>query len=58
MDVNAIMLENRMKKKGTSLAIPSKVITEVSLHQEGDDDKPIVASNVVNKVIEVAIGEY
>jgi hypothetical protein len=52
------MLENRMKKKGTSLAIPSKVITEVSLHQEGDDDKPIVASNVVNKVIEVAIGEY
>jgi len=41
VDVNAIMLENRKKKKGTSLATPSKVITNVSLRQEGDDDKPI-----------------
>jgi hypothetical protein len=57
VDVNGIMLENRKKKKGTSLATPSKVITEVSLRQEGDDDKPIVPSNVVNKVIEVSIGE-
>jgi len=57
VDVNAIMLENRKKKKGTSLATPSKVIIKVSLRQEGDDDKLIVASNVVNKVIEVAIGE-
>jgi hypothetical protein len=57
MDVNAITLENRKKKKRTPLTTPSKVITKVSLHQEGDVDKPIATSNVVNKVIEVTIGE-
>ncbi|CAM6015330.1 unnamed protein product [Sphagnum balticum] len=57
MDVNAITLENRKKKKGASLATPSKVIIEVSLCQEGDVDKLVAASNVVNKVIEVVIGE-
>jgi hypothetical protein len=31
MDVNAITLENRKKKKGVSLTTPSKVITKVSL---------------------------
>ncbi len=58
MDVNAIMLENRKKKKGTSLATPSKVITKVSLPQEGDVSKLIVdanklvaASSVVSKVM-------
>ncbi len=41
------------------------MITKISLPQEGDIyksvtnvDKPVAASNVVNKVIEVAIGEY
>jgi hypothetical protein len=57
MDVNAITLENRKKKKGVSLTTPSKVITEVSLRQEQDADKHVVTSNVVNKVIEVVIGE-
>jgi hypothetical protein len=63
MDVNAIMMENKKKKK-TSLGNPSKVITEVSLPQEGDVgklvadvNKPIATSNVVNKVVKVAIGE-
>ncbi len=36
MDVNAIMLENRKKKKGTSSITPNKVITKVSLPQEAD----------------------
>ncbi len=65
MDVNAIILENRKKEKGASLATLSKMITKISLPQEGDIyksvtnvDKPVAASNVVNKVIEVAIGEY
>jgi hypothetical protein len=31
MDVNAIMLENRKKRKGTSSITPNKVITKVSL---------------------------
>jgi hypothetical protein len=64
VDVNAIMMENKKKKKGASSRNPSKVITKVSLPQEGDVskfvanvDKPIAASNVVNKVIKVAIGE-
>jgi hypothetical protein len=57
VDVNAITLENRKKKKGTSLVTPSKVIIEISLCQEGDVHKLVAASNVVNKVIEVAIGE-
>jgi hypothetical protein len=65
VDVNAIILENRKKEKGASLATLSKMITKISLPQEGDIyksvtnvDKPVAASNVVNKVIEVAIGEY
>jgi hypothetical protein len=33
------------------------VITEVSFCQKGDVDKPIVASNVVNKVTEVIVGK-
>jgi hypothetical protein len=57
MDVNAITLENRKKKKGVSLTTPSKVITKVSLRQERDADKLVATSNVVNKVIEVVIGE-
>jgi len=57
MDVNAITLENRKKKKGVSLTTPSKVIIEVLVRQEWDVDKPVAASNVVNKVIEVVIGE-
>jgi hypothetical protein len=57
MDVNAITLENRKKKKGVSLTTLSKVITKVSLRQERDADKPVATSNVVNKVIEVVIGE-
>jgi hypothetical protein len=64
MDVNAIMLENMKKKKGASSTTPSKVIIEVSLPQEGDvdkfvanADKHIATSNVVNKVIEVDVGE-
>ncbi len=36
MDVNAIMLENKKKRKGTSSIILNKVITKVSLPQEGD----------------------
>jgi hypothetical protein len=36
MDVNAIMLENRKKRKGASLVNPNKVIAKVSLSQEGD----------------------
>jgi hypothetical protein len=63
MDVNAIMLENR-EKKGASLATPSKVIIEVSLPREGDvskfvanANKLVATSNVVNKVIEIVIGE-
>lgn len=65
MDVNAIILENRKKKKGASLATLSKMITKISLPQEGDIcksatnvDKPVTASNAVNKVLEVAVGEY
>jgi len=64
MDVNAIMMENKKKKKGASSTTPSKVSTKVSLPQEGDVGKPIadvdkhVATfNVVNKVIEVVNGE-
>jgi hypothetical protein len=64
VDVNAIMMENKKKKEGTSLANPSKVITEVSLLQEGDvgklvanANKLIATSNVVNKVVEVVIRE-
>ncbi len=65
VDVNAIIFKNRKKKKGTSLATPSKMITKISLFQKGDIsksdvdvDKPIVTSNVVNKVIEIPIVEY
>jgi len=36
VDVNAIMLENKKKRKGTSSIIVNKVITKVSLPQEGD----------------------
>jgi hypothetical protein len=68
VDVNAIMLENRKKRTGTSLTTPNKMIKEISLLQEGDASefigettidasKPIVASNVVGKIIEVAIEE-
>jgi hypothetical protein len=64
MDVNAIMMENKKKKKGASLTTPSKVNTKVSLLQEGDVgklvvdvDKHVATSNVVNMVIEVATGE-
>jgi hypothetical protein len=63
MDVNAIMLENR-KKKRSIISNPSKVIIEVSLPREGDAgkfvanvDKLITTSNVVNKVIEIVVGE-
>jgi hypothetical protein len=68
MDVNPIMLENMKKRIGASSTTPNKVITEVSLPQEGDTnetigetttntDKPIVTSNVVSKIVEVAIEE-
>jgi len=46
------------------LATLNKVITKISLLHEGDAvmfianaDKPIVTSNVVNKVIEVIVGK-
>jgi hypothetical protein len=62
------MLENMKKRIGASSRTPNKVITEISLPQEGDisetisettidTDKPIVASNVVSKIVEVAIEE-
>jgi hypothetical protein len=35
VDVNAIMLENQKKRRRTLLVIPNKVITKVSLFQEG-----------------------
>jgi hypothetical protein len=64
VDDNAIMMDNKKKKKGASSGNPSKVIVEISLPQEGDVGKPIadvnkhvVASNVVTKVIKVAIGK-
>lgn len=64
MDVNAIMMENKKKKKGASSTTPSKVNTKVSLPQERDAGKPVAdvdkhvaTTNVVNKVIEVAIGK-
>ncbi len=64
VDVNAIMMDNKKKKKGASSTNPSKVITKLSLLQEGDvgkaianADKLVATSNVVNKVIEVVIGE-
>jgi hypothetical protein len=68
MDVNAIMLENRKKRKGTSSITPNKVITKVSLPQEGDicetigeitinDDNPTTTSSFVRKAIEIAIEE-
>jgi hypothetical protein len=34
VDVNAIMLENKKKRRKTSSVIPNKVITKVSLFQE------------------------
>ncbi len=64
MDVNAIMLENMKKKKGTSSTIPTKVVTKISLPQEGgvdksiaDANKPNATSNVMSKVIEIDVGE-
>ncbi len=57
MDVNAIMLKNKKKKKGTSSTTLSKMIIEISLPQEGDANKLVVVSSVVNKVVEVDIGE-
>jgi hypothetical protein len=64
MDVNAIMMDNKKKKKGASSTNPSKMITKLSLLQEGDvgkavanADKLVATSNVVNKVIEVVIRE-
>ncbi len=33
------------------------MIIEVSLFQEGDAGKPVAASSVMSKVVEVAIGE-
>ncbi len=63
MDVNAIMLEN-MEKKGSIINNPKQSVTELSLPQEEDADKfvanankPIVTSNVVNKVIKVVVEE-
>jgi len=68
VDVNAIMLENMKKRIGASSTTLNKVIIKVSLFQEGhinetigetttDTDKPIVTSNVVTKIVEVAIEE-
>jgi len=63
VDVNAIMLEN-MEKKGSIINNPKQSVTELSLPQEEDADKfvanankPIVTSNVVNKVIKVVVEE-
>jgi hypothetical protein len=68
VDVNAIMLENMKKMIGASSTTPNKVITEVSLPQEGDTgetisetttdiDNPTAASNVVSKTIKVVVQE-
>ncbi len=68
MDVNAIMLENRKKRKGASSITPNKVITKVSLTQEGDTsetmgeitidaNKPTTTFSFVNKAIEIVVEE-
>jgi len=71
VDVNAIMPKNKKKRKGTSSITPKKVITEVSLPQEGETNetteniskptkdvvKLVAASNVMNKVVEVVVEE-
>ncbi len=41
MDVNAIMLEKKKKRKRTSSVTPNKMITKVSLFQEGDTNETI-----------------
>jgi hypothetical protein len=62
------MLENMKKRIGASSTTPNKVTIKVSLLQEGDTsetigettidtDKPIATSNVVTKIVEVAIEE-
>jgi hypothetical protein len=68
MDINAIMLENKKKRTRTSPTTLNKVIKKVSLLQEGDIGeiigetttdvgKPDATSNVVGKIIEVAVEE-
>ncbi len=54
----------RTWKKRSIIGNPKQSVTKVSLPQEGDAskfvanaDKHVAASNVVNKVIEVVIGE-
>jgi hypothetical protein len=61
------MLENMKKRTRASSATLNKVITKVSLLQEGDTGetinettnigKPTTASNVVSKTIEVNVEE-
>jgi hypothetical protein len=62
------MLENMKKRKKTSSIAPNKVITKVSLPQEGDTreiigkfiidvNKLVDASNVIGKTTKVAIEE-
>jgi hypothetical protein len=62
------MLENRKKRIKTSSTTPNKMITNVSLPQEGDTgetiskttidvSKHVIASNVVSKTIKLYIEE-
>jgi hypothetical protein len=68
MDVNAITLENRKKRKRASSITPNKVIIKLSSLQEGDTgeaigkitidvNKHVATSSFVNKVVKIVVEE-